>query len=634
MRMEGRKYKVCATFIWALLVITPLLLYSNCGPNGPLTGNPPQAGMGGIAVSCQAVVAFGAGGYGFPDCITPPQDVECTYPAGPNCAGFRILNNESCQEVTSLHCVQRLRSDGSEIALGRSFDALDDEGKLKVRTACPFGVASLFAARICSSLPNSSLEKCMETADFITAVNTYVNDFVSGQTPYALLSHDDFGRLDSTAPEILGTQRFFVGGGFGGYCYPDKTEAELGLSGRWMAYGLVLSGDGAGGTVEIEPARSQLVVSLGNESTLTTVHGTVVGNKRDCHGSGALQQCTFDIMNLTLTFEPFSFSDGGVDHLTIQSEQPASGLTQGPLVVITPSTFKALAQFKLSGVDGERLLQINQGTTIYGTWDPDNNNAEVQLEFQADTFVIHGTIGARFVNRSPRAVPGPEQSIECPGPDPIVAVLDGRASFDPDSGQHLGFFWGGASDGTTIEPPFLGTTPVVMTPPLGLGRHEFSLRVKDPFAFADTATTAVSLVDTTPPTLAASLHPDCLWPPNHMYVSYRLFENVMATATDVCAGDVTNRIRIANVTSSEGETGPGDQTARDVVFNSRSFCVRAERSDGVAQRVYAVTLAVDDGHGNTTSRVLHISVPHSAADQTCPALPPQAFSNVCTLSSP
>ncbi len=99
---------------------------------------------------------------------------------------------------------------------------------------------------------------------------------------------------------------------------------------------------------------------------------------------------------------------------------------------------------------------------------------------------------------------------------------------------------------------------------------------------------------------SASVTPSLLWPPNHKMVPI---------VVELAASDETG----PPTCSSEPVNGPGDgNTAPDwLITGPLTADLRAERSGGVAGRVYTLTVeCVDLAFNATTTQVL-VTVPHS-----------------------
>ncbi len=126
-----------------------------------------------------------------------------------------------------------------------------------------------------------------------------------------------------------------------------------------------------------------------------------------------------------------------------------------------------------------------------------------------------------------------------------------------------------------------------------------------------TALQSVKVVDTTPPTIAVTLTPDSLWPPNHKMVPITASIQV----SDIC--DPNPTVRLLSITSNESDNGLGDgNTTVDIQgvtigADDRSFLLRAERSGTGNDRIYTVTYEARDASGNTTVRTATVTVAHN-----------------------
>ena len=100
-------------------------------------------------------------------------------------------------------------------------------------------------------------------------------------------------------------------------------------------------------------------------------------------------------------------------------------------------------------------------------------------------------------NTPPVANAGADQLVECSSSTGAVATLNGALSSDPD-GDPLSFAWTGPSFVGTLT----GATPSVQLP---LGTHTITLVVNDGAVDAAPDTVLITVRDTTPPTVNASL---------------------------------------------------------------------------------------------------------------------------------
>ncbi|MCI0575287.1 MAG: lamin tail domain-containing protein [Chloroflexi bacterium] len=117
-------------------------------------------------------------------------------------------------------------------------------------------------------------------------------------------------------------------------------------------------------------------------------------------------------------------------------------------------------------------------------------------------------------------------------------------------------------------------------------------------------------LDTTPPTLAVSLNPNVLWPPNHKYVT------VQATVSVNDNADPAAVWNLVSVTSSEPDSGldPQDLPNDIVIVDSTTFLLRAERGEDGPGRTYSVTYQATDACGNVTVATATVFVPHDQSE--------------------
>jgi hypothetical protein len=233
---------------------------------------------------------------------------------------------------------------------------------------------------------------------------------------------------------------------------------------------------------------------------------------------------------------------------------------------------------------------------------------------QARNQLVAGVIGGKFyvvgggfnvlevftpqsANQSPAADAGADQSVAA-GPNCLgVVSLNGTGSSDPD-GDVLSYTWTGPF-GTVY-----GSTPTVSLP---LGTHTITLTVDDGKGGSASDTVVVQVVDATAPTIAsASANPASLWPPNHKMVSV----TVSVSASDNCS---SASCRIVSVTSNEPVNGLGDgDTAPDwVITGNLTVDLRAERAGNGTGRVYTLTVQCTDTAGNSSTKTVTVTVPHS-----------------------
>jgi hypothetical protein len=140
----------------------------------------------------------------------------------------------------------------------------------------------------------------------------------------------------------------------------------------------------------------------------------------------------------------------------------------------------------------------------------------------------------------------------------------------------------------------LGTTTVKFTATDGSGNTA-------------NATTTVTVVDTTPPTIhSVTATPNTLWPPNHQMV----LVGVTVDVSDIC--DAQPACKIISVTSNEPVNGKGDgATSPDwEIVGDLAVNIRAERAGPKSGRVYTITVRCTDDSGNSSQRTVPVSVVH------------------------
>ncbi len=240
-----------------------------------------------------------------------------------------------------------------------------------------------------------------------------------------------------------------------------------------------------------------------------------------------------------------------------------------------------------------------------------DTNGNINVAWQDATSGISQVLFSRFAsgtaaNQPPMANAGPDQTIECAGPNGSSVTLDGSKSSDPD-GDTLSFVWKDEAGNV------VGTTAIIQTT-VSFGAHTFTLTVTDPAGLSSSGTTHVTVGDASAPTLQVTLSPNLLWPPNHNLVTIA----ATVTASDSC--DANPNVALVSITSNEPDNGLGDgdqpndiQAAGGgpIPFGTdvRSFLLRAERSGHGNGRVYTITYTAKDAAGNSVSASATVIVP-------------------------
>jgi hypothetical protein len=108
-----------------------------------------------------------------------------------------------------------------------------------------------------------------------------------------------------------------------------------------------------------------------------------------------------------------------------------------------------------------------------------------------------------------------------------------------------------------------------------------------------------NVCDEIAPTLAVSVTPNILWPPNHKMVT------VHATVTAADNFDPNPTITLLSVTSSDPDGIPSDIQ----IVDDFTIRLRAENSGHHKNRVYTLTYQVQDACGNVTTQSATVKVP-------------------------
>lgn len=212
------------------------------------------------------------------------------------------------------------------------------------------------------------------------------------------------------------------------------------------------------------------------------------------------------------------------------------------------------------------------------------------------------TVVTVTANAPPGADAGPDQTVECTGPDGATVTLDGTGSSDP-NGDPITFTW--RENGAIIAGP---TSDPMVNVTLALGAHTIELTVDDGIAGVDTDMVDVTIEDTTPPLVEVKSRKR-LWPPDRTHRKLKLAK--FSRASDICDATLSDdSMVITSVTSDEPQTG-ADQTLPDIVINDncRKVKLLAEREEKGNGRVYTIHLGVLDASGNMGTATYQAYVP-------------------------
>jgi hypothetical protein len=251
--------------------------------------------------------------------------------------------------------------------------------------------------------------------------------------------------------------------------------------------------------------------------------------------------------------------------------------------------------------------------SVIGDFDEDGRDDLAVAQEAADTIAVL-LAGTTPPNLPPTAAAGLDLSAECASAAGASVHLDGSGSSDPDSSS-------GTDDGIAAydwlenfglpSQQLLGSGRT-LDAVLPLGPHLVTLRVTDTAGETATDDVLVTVVDTTPPALSASVAPAYLWPPHHQMSPV----HVTPDASDLCGGASVALVAVQSSEPDDAE-GAGDGSTTDDIqgasIGAADFDVmlRAERQSTGGGRTYTLTYRATDASGNSTDATARVLVPQS-----------------------
>jgi hypothetical protein len=365
----------------------------------------------------------------------------------------------------------------------------------------------------------------------------------------------------------------------------------------------------AAGNPEVRLADSPVSISVDDQVGATNAEDARVNyDLSNCDDTGACD-ITFTMAialppNLSLGGKTFS-------GLVIEGSHPFTGRidTASGLFVVPAGAMGMYAYFDVDGKAGS-IHVTNETEQVVGFASPSSNafrlTGTATGTFDGSAVSLTISLNGSYENKGPAdiAITG-ASTVECQSQDGARVQLDASSTTDPD-GDALHFFW---YEGSTR----LGTVPVLDTT-LSLGSHTIEVSALDGHSRA-TATTTVTVEDTTPPVLVATADPPCLWPPDHKLVCFEIGDGLDVSVTDACDGQLSAATAtISNVQSDDPST-----TFDDIQMTSTSVCLRAEAQRGTS-RHYTITLTSVDQHGNIGTTDLVVTAPHDNRNQCLKAV--------------
>lgn len=208
-------------------------------------------------------------------------------------------------------------------------------------------------------------------------------------------------------------------------------------------------------------------------------------------------------------------------------------------------------------------------------------------------------------------------AVTCPAP--VVVECNSFCGVASDDSVLADFFAAASATDVCDDDPDLTDDRPSCFP---LGQTVVTFTATDATGNTSMCTSAVTVVDTTPPTVACELSRDVLWPANHKMSDI----TATITADDICDSDPD--IVLVSITSNEPDNGlgdgdtPNDIQGADFGTEDYQFQLRSERAGTGDGRVYTVVYRVTDGSGNSASCESEVRVPH---DMSGTALAAQGF---------
>jgi hypothetical protein len=137
-------------------------------------------------------------------------------------------------------------------------------------------------------------------------------------------------------------------------------------------------------------------------------------------------------------------------------------------------------------------------------------------------------------------------------------------------------------------------------------------KVTDASGNTTSCTFTVTVKDVELPVIKVRKKETALWPPNHKHHAVAIADYIFSVS-DNCGGIDIKDVVVSEVGSDEPNNGKGDGNTWDdivVTHGCDSTLLLAERSGTGNGRVYVVTMAVMDLHGNIGKASFNVDVPH------------------------
>jgi hypothetical protein len=305
------------------------------------------------------------------------------------------------------------------------------------------------------------------------------------------------------------------------------------------------------------------------------------------------------------------FSDGSVPALLLGSQSGDDA----------PAWSPDGDQIAFSRLDGNGTRQIHVADLVA------ESASALTSQGNTNTNPDWQPVAAQQENHPPIANAGPDGEVPCADASGAGVALDGSASSDPDStpgtNDDIAVFEWLLGFGTPDE--LLLGTGAQLDATLPVGTNVVTLRVTDRGGLQATDTATFTVVDPAPPSIAVSVSPSSLWPPNHQMIDVRARVVVAGGACSPAPSFVLQSVSSSEPDDAEGE-GDG-RTLNDVQQAATgtpdlAFALRAERDGDGPGRVYTITYAIGDGPAAGTTATAVVTVAHDATGSGASAARP------------
>jgi len=161
------------------------------------------------------------------------------------------------------------------------------------------------------------------------------------------------------------------------------------------------------------------------------------------------------------------------------------------------------------------------------------------------------------------------------------------------------------------------------------GSDSFTYHAFDGTDYSNTVTVSITVVDTEPPAINASVGTSLLWPPQHELLNV----GFTFSATDNSPGTITTSLAVFS-NEDDVTTAGGDESPDAKSIAVGTLRLRAERDATGNGRVYLIRVTATDAASNTSHQCVAVVVPksQSVADVATVNAMAQAATSACNSS--